>query len=193
MSTSWRCCRRIQWITKASKSVKTDFLLNSCCNIALPKATSQAWLNIRLIYSAVIEVCLGCRNLGSTWLNWTKKHGWITLFLDEVKVKIYLFLCAALFSRHLFSLRRLQTTVNSPAVSIVSPRCSTLRLCWFRDHHLSVLPWKWLNRAVWLAINNNLRPFYPLCVLFFWTLCVRGGYRPGPEEGGGARQRKHSI
>lgn len=53
------------------------------------------------------------------------------------------------------------------------PWCSTtLRLCWLNDHHLSVLPGKWLNRALWLAINHNLCLFSPLRFRFFWTLCV---------------------
>lgn len=53
--------------------------------------------------------------------------------------------------------------------------------CWFRDHHhLSVLPGKWLNRALWRTINNNLRPFSPLCFHVFRTL--RAQEAAGPEQ-----------
>lgn len=48
------------------------------------------------------------------------------------------------------------------------PGCPTLRLCWFRGLHPSiVLPWKRLIRALWLAINNNLLPSSSLRCLSF--------------------------
>lgn len=55
--------------------------------------------------------------------------------------------------------------------------CSTLRLCWFRDHHLSVLPRKWLNRALWLAINNHLYPLPVPPMARLWARVCEAGTR----------------
>lgn len=41
------------------------------------------------------------------------------------------------------------------------PWCSAPRLCWLCSCHRSLLPWKWLIRALCLPINYNLHPFSP--------------------------------
>lgn len=82
----------------------------------------------------------------------------------------------------LFSLRWLWRTVSSPAASNVGPDVQHWGFCWLRDHHLSALPGKWLNRVLWLAINNNLRPFSPLLFSLLLNPPCPGGYRPGPDS-----------